>query len=171
MLLGIVCMTSLLIAGCGGGGGSSSQQAAGKKAVISYSVSNPGSDPVSALQFRYVLPAGATVSTVSGSTQIDPANLVAGTAQSGVQLFGSYSSPSVVRLTVSTADSTAIQNGFGSDVLFRLTCDLPQASTLAAQDFIAQPVSNIIAFWYDVISRNSLPVTGVAVTVTATVTK
>jgi hypothetical protein len=162
---------SVLMTGCGGGGDASPQQTPGKKAIIGYSVTTTGIDPVSSLQFRYVLPTGSTVSTISGSNEIDPVNLVAGATHSGVQLYGSYSAPLVVRLSVAAKDSNALINGFGPGALFKLTCDLPSTSTLTVKDFTAQTLNNISAYWYSATSRSSILANGVGVTVTAEISK
>jgi hypothetical protein len=145
-------LMSTLWGGCGGGGGSSDLPQ--KSAEVTFGTSS--NDPtvqIRGISLVTTLPAGVTVATEPGSTQISTASLKG----IGVQVFGRYSA-AIRKVTIATVPGTIALGPYA-----RLTCSVLPGFTLSESAF-----TSIIPVDFQPIGQGGIALTNVLPTTAVT---
>jgi hypothetical protein len=121
-----VLLIIALFSACGGGGGTS--ELPQKSAEVTFGTSsNDPSVQIKGISLVTTLPAGVTVATEPGSTQISTASLKG----VGVQVFGRYSA-AIRKVTIATLPGTIALGPYA-----KLTCSVVSGFTLQESAFTA----------------------------------
>lgn len=136
-----------LLSACGGSGGGSSDGSNNggggtttKTATVAFNIVSTATlpAPVQAVSLVAVLPAGTTVATNTGTTEISSTALAVGSGFPSPVVLGTYSAAvNKVKLAVLSPNSTAR----GGEVA-RLTVSYPSTTTLTAGQFAAPTVTS-----------------------------